>query len=72
MNVHVADGIDFLKTTNERYDAVILDVDSKDNSSAVRAPPPAFLDTKMISHISDGILKPGGALLINLVSFLPS
>lgn len=51
-----------------RLHAVLLDVDSKDNSAGLSAPPPSFLRTEVLRHVHDEVLLPGGSLCLNVVA----
>ena len=43
------DGLEFLKETSESYDAVILDVNSSDKSTALICPAPAFITEEQVA-----------------------
>ena len=51
-----------------RYHSIFLDVDSKDNSLGLSAPPVAFLDNSLLTHVHDRLLLPGGSLCVNVVA----
>ena len=50
------------------YHSILLDVDSKDNSLGVSAPPAAFLEPSFLQHLHDKVLLPGGSLCVNVVA----
>lgn len=68
----VQDGVQFImqrqQPSSHRYHSVLLDVDSKDNSLGVSAPPAAFLERAFLEHLHDHVLLPGGSLCINVVA----
>lgn len=73
LKVYTDDGIRFIKelaqqeTGNQpfRYDAVIFDVDSKDTTVGMAAPPEAFVELDFLLRVKE-ILNPSGALIMNL------
>lgn len=50
-----------------RMDMLFVDVDSKDPSLSMSAPPPSFVTTEALK-IMYNVLKPGGVLVLNVVS----
>ena len=66
LTVSTADGIDFLKDTEEHFSLVMLDVDSKDISSGMSCPPPSFLEPDLLEAVCR-VLGEGGMLVLNLV-----
>jgi len=65
--VVVGDGLKFLEENKEeKYDLVILDVDQKDPSLALRCPPEQFITDSALEMWKDG-LRENGVLAINLV-----
>ena len=66
LTVSAADGINFIQETNEQFALVMLDVDSKDISSGMSCPPPAFLEPGFLSAVAR-VLGQGGMLVLNLV-----
>mmetsp|Transcript_2655 Transcript_2655/g.3362 ORF Transcript_2655/g.3362 Transcript_2655/m.3362 type:complete len:193 (-) Transcript_2655:441-1019(-) len=68
LKVFVDDGVTFVNNSKERYDAVILDADTKDITSAIQAPPLSFLTKDFLHHMNAHVLAPGGAVIMNLVS----
>ena len=68
MNVIVGDGLDVIMQ-KDGYDVVMLDVDAKDLSQPLLFPPKAFLEKGFLNHISQNVLNPGGALILNLVCY---
>ncbi|XP_040421069.1 eEF1A lysine and N-terminal methyltransferase [Cygnus olor] len=70
MQVHVADGLDYVaKLAAEapaQYDAVMFDVDSKDLTVGMSCPPPAFVEKPFLQKVNT-ILKPEGVFVLNLV-----
>ncbi|ELU00523.1 hypothetical protein CAPTEDRAFT_136807 [Capitella teleta] len=68
LRVTVADGIDFIRelsTHGTKKHVVIVDVDCKDPSLGISAPPQSFMEEDFLKCI-DSILHPGGVLLLNL------
>jgi SAM-dependent methyltransferase len=66
LTVSTADGITFIQETEERFSLVMLDVDSKDISSGMSCPPPAFLEPPLLRALAR-LLGEGGMLVLNLV-----
>jgi SAM-dependent methyltransferase len=67
--VHVADGLEYIQRLNSQghqTDVVILDVDSKDVSRGMSCPPAAFVDVEFLRCVN-GVLKPNGLMMLNLV-----
>ncbi|XP_076359527.1 eEF1A lysine and N-terminal methyltransferase isoform X1 [Tachypleus tridentatus] len=67
--VEVADGIDVINRKAEEgkhYDAVLLDVDSKDTSEGLNCPPASFVTPDILQKIST-IVAPAGLAMFNLV-----
>jgi len=59
-------GLAFINETTEKFNVIMLDVDSKDISSGMSCPPPSFLEFQFLAKISS-CLTPGGMLVLNLV-----
>jgi hypothetical protein len=51
-----------------QYHSILLDVDSKDNSLGLSAPPASFLAPALLAHLHDRVLLPGGSLCVNVVA----
>lgn len=66
MTVSTADGITFITECQEKFDLIMLDVDSKDISSGMSCPPPDFLEPEFLQLVS-GCLCEGGMFVLNLV-----
>jgi len=65
--VVVGDGLKFLEEKKEeKYDLIILDVDQKDPSLALRCPPEPFITDSALEMWKSG-LREHGVLAINLV-----
>ena len=68
LRVLTEDGLSVLRAEGvTRYDAVIVDVDSKDASGEVFAPAPGFLDSEFLQHLYDNVCSDGGGLILNMV-----
>lgn len=68
----VADGIEYIRqlslnTSTPNLDFIIIDVDSKDPSLGLTAPPKEFIVDDFI-HSMYHLLKPGGLLIYNVVA----
>ena len=66
LTVSTACGLQFVRDTQELFDVIMLDVDSKDISSGLSCPPPTFLDTEYLHTLSSRLTK-GGMFVLNLV-----
>eukprot|EP00981_Chlorochromonas_danica_P003625 scaffold667_cov168-Ochromonas_danica.AAC.32 len=72
--VVIADGLNFLSssnqqtaTTNHLYDLIILDVDGKDLSIGLSAPPKAFVEEEIVRTMYN-LLSSHGILVLNVVA----
>ncbi|XP_028386463.1 eEF1A lysine and N-terminal methyltransferase isoform X1 [Phyllostomus discolor] len=71
MEVHIADGLDYIASLAEgearpHYDVIMFDVDSKDPTLGMSCPPPAFVDQPFLQRVRR-ILTPEGVFILNLV-----
>ena len=66
LTVATSCGLEYVRSTEEMYDMIMLDVDSKDISSGLSCPPPTFLDPEYLRTVSSRLSK-GGILVLNLV-----
>ena len=66
LTLSVEDGLDFLDNTDRKFNIIMLDVDSKDVTSGMSCPPPAFVDSKCLEKIH-GCLEHEGMFVLNLV-----
>lgn len=69
MQSHIADGIKFIQEEQQKdhqYHAIILDVDSKDVTLGMSAPPPLFVENAFLLTLKQ-CLHTGGVLMLNLV-----
>lgn len=68
LKTHIADGIEFVKELplDKKYDVIILDCDNKDLSLGISYPPPAFLSSVVLDHVSKA-LDIGGIFVVNFV-----
>ncbi|CAH2065892.1 unnamed protein product, partial [Iphiclides podalirius] len=69
LQVRLQDGLQFLRdeaAAGRRYDAVMLDMDSKDASVGLSCPPRQFLEEAALAD-AKAILKQDGQLIVNLV-----
>jgi hypothetical protein len=67
--VSVCDGLDWVKRRSDsdtKIDLLMVDVDSKNLSSGLSCPPPAFVEMSFFQSIHSA-LSPGGLFLLNLV-----
>ncbi|XP_055353707.1 eEF1A lysine and N-terminal methyltransferase-like isoform X2 [Paramacrobiotus metropolitanus] len=67
---HVGDGIPYLKEAaqrDDRYDAIIIDADTKDSRLPLRCPPAAFLNQEMLRTMR-GLVNPDGMVIINILT----
>ena len=71
MTAHVADGLEYIKQHKDRFEVLILDVDSKDNSQGISCPPVIFLEEEILRQVYDN-LDENGVFMINLVCRSPS
>jgi len=78
LRVHIYEGCSFIrdlysKDHEERqdFDAIIIDVDTKDASSAMSCPPGTFVEKSFLECVQQ-CLSPDGALIINLSCRLES
>jgi hypothetical protein len=75
MHVHIGDGIDYIRSLatavdtdpSQQADMIMIDVDSKDVTSGMSSPPPAFVDEPFLRAIKK-TLTPNGMLVLNLVA----
>ncbi|CAK9290669.1 unnamed protein product [Gordionus sp. m RMFG-2023] len=72
MEVHVCDGLDYLKNLGntdsaEKFNAIILDVNSMDPIEGLFSPPLSFIEPKNLALIKDG-LKKNGILISTLLT----
>ena len=66
LTVSTCDGIAFINETKEHFSLIMLDVDSKDISSGMSCPPPAFLEPAFLASMAR-VLGEDGTLVLNLV-----
>ena len=66
LTVSTTCGLQYVRNTQEHYDVIMFDVDSKDISSGLSCPPPTFLDTEYLGALSCRLTK-GGMFVLNLV-----
>jgi len=66
LTVSTRDGIEFINETKEHFSLIMLDVDSKDISSGMSCPPPAFLEPAFLASMAR-VLGEDGTLVLNLV-----
>jgi len=66
LTVSTTCGLAYVNETKEKFDIIMLDVDSKDISSGMSCPPPSFLESQFLYKLST-CLVPGGMLVLNLV-----
>jgi len=62
----VQDGLQFLLENKEKFDVIMLDVDSKDLSQGQSCPPAAFVEPSMLKQIASS-LESDGTFVVNLV-----
>ncbi|KAE9546994.1 hypothetical protein FO519_009794 [Halicephalobus sp. NKZ332] len=60
----VADGVNFVKENDKKFDLILLDACYNDQTSSLSCPVAPFLDPSVIKAISDS-LNPNGTLAIN-------
>ena len=66
LTVTTGDGVAFIHETQETFSLVMLDVDSKDISSGLSCPPPAFTTPAFLRAVAR-VLGEAGVLVLNLV-----
>jgi len=64
--VKIQDGLQFFKDAEEKYDIIMLDVDSKDVSCGMSCPPKQFVQPETLQQISK-CLQANGLFILNLV-----
>ncbi|KAJ8688488.1 hypothetical protein QAD02_024283 [Eretmocerus hayati] len=70
MQVNIADGIEYIRNSvkqKEKYDAILLDVDSKDQSVGMSCPPKQFVELDFLEDMAN-CLTDDGILILNLVA----
>ncbi|XP_054717727.1 eEF1A lysine and N-terminal methyltransferase-like [Uloborus diversus] len=68
LKVYVKDGIEFFKEVvqkGQKYDTVILDVDSKDPSLGINSPPVEFLEEPVLDLLTQ-VVSDSGVVILNL------
>jgi len=67
LTVSTTCGLAYIRDNDkDKFNIIMLDVDSKDISSGMSCPPPAFLETNYLNSLFTR-LQPGGMLVLNLV-----
>jgi spermidine synthase len=66
LNVIIDDGIKFVCETTNNYKAILIDVDSKDPSTAIRCPPAPFLDNEFLKKLKLRLTE-NGLFILNFV-----
>jgi len=66
VQVHIGDGVEFLRSSTRKYDFIFLDVDAKDLTQPVSFPPVEFLEKSFLFHLRDQNLVEDGAMVLNL------
>ncbi|GAB0099541.1 methyltransferase-like protein 13 [Sergentomyia squamirostris] len=67
LKVVIDDGLIFLRNSEEKYDAILFDVDGKDSSVGMSCPPVDFVTEETLSFVSSCI-GTHGLFILNLVS----
>ena len=66
LTVETTCGLAHIRETDNQYDIIMLDVDSKDISSGLSCPPQPFLQPDFLDLLSSRLIR-GGMLVLNLV-----
>ncbi|XP_075214630.1 eEF1A lysine and N-terminal methyltransferase homolog isoform X2 [Lycorma delicatula] len=66
LKVIISDGLEYIKNTDEKFDAVLFDVDSKDSSKGLSCPPENFLEPEVIKNTVK-CLSDKGVFILNFV-----
>ena len=66
LTVATSCGLEYVRSTEEMHDIIMLDVDSKDISSGLSCPPQPFLQPDFLDLLSSRLVR-GGMLVLNLV-----
>lgn len=67
LKVVIADGLDFIRQSDgPKFDAILLDVDSKDRALGLSCPPKQFLEPATLRAIKDRLTSTG-VFVVNLV-----
>jgi len=66
LTVSTSCGLAYIKDTTDKFNVIMLDVDSKDISSGMSCPPPSFLESQFLDTLFSRLV-PGGMLVLNLV-----
>lgn len=68
LKVVVDDGLKYLKTeaAQQKYDAILFDVDSKDSSQGISCPPRQFVEPESLNNVKSA-LSETGIFVLNLV-----
>jgi len=66
LTVTTSCGLAYIRDTKEKFQVLMLDVDSKDISSGMSCPPPNFLASEFLDCVSSRLV-PGGMFVLNLV-----
>lgn len=70
LQVKIADGLKFLKDSadgEEKYNAILFDVDSKDASVGMSCPPKEFVEYHLLETVHKNLTK-DGIFILNLVA----
>nr|XP_054770161.1 eEF1A lysine and N-terminal methyltransferase-like [Lytechinus pictus] len=70
LRIHIQDGLEFIKSSAEKdppnlYNVVMFDVDSKDFSEGLTAPPKAFLETVVLEAVKTILHPTQGIFILN-------
>ena len=66
LTVSTSCGLQYINDTADTFNIIMLDVDSKDISSGLSCPPPAFLEPQYLKTLASRLSK-GGMFVLNLV-----
>ena len=66
MSVSIQDGLQYFKDCEEKFEVIMLDVDSKDITSGMSCPPKQFVLEESLQRINK-CLQPNGLFILNLV-----
>lgn len=66
MHVEIKDGIQYLAENGTKYDNIVFDVDSKDQTIGMSCPPKEFLEDKVISDVVRSLTS-NGLFIVNIV-----
>lgn len=66
LEIVIADGLDFLKKTDLKFNTISFDIDSKAQNQGISCPPIEFLDKQILIRVKD-LLSVNGIFILNFV-----